>query len=230
MNIIDAGLKFNSGHEVRTGDPEGIVLHHADAKRASVETVHGWHKGNGWIGIGYHFYVRKDGSIYRGRPENWVGAHTYGHNSTKLGICAEGNYETETMGEAQKKAIIELLDYLFGKYGNLKVYKHKDLSATACPGKNYPFEAIVNGAKETEKGENTVNVTLNVLKRGSKGEQVTALQRMLFAMGYKLGTNNPFDGDFGPKTDAAVRHYQGKYGLVVDGIVGEKTWTKLLKG
>ena len=231
MNIIDAGLKFNSGHDIRSGNPNGIVLHHAAASNASVETVHGWHKGNGWIGIGYHFYVRKDGSVYRGRPENWVGAHTVGHNSTKLGICAEGNFETETMSEAQKNAIIELLAYLFGKYGNLKVYKHKDLNSTACPGKNYPFDAIVNGATESKtetKGENTVNVTLNVLQKGSKGEQVKALQRMLYAMGYNLGSNNPIDGSFGSKTDSAVRAYQKSKGLTVDGIVGAKTWGSLL--
>jgi peptidoglycan hydrolase-like protein with peptidoglycan-binding domain len=75
-----------------------------------------------------------------------------------------------------------------------------------------------------------VNIVLNELKKGSKGEQVKALQRMLHTMGYNIGSNNPIDGDFGPMTDAAVRAYQKKYGLIVDGLVGEQTWTKLLKG
>lgn len=81
---------------------------------------------------------------------------------------------------------------------------------------------------ETIKEENTVNVTLNVLQKGSEGEQVKALQRMLFAMGYSLGTKNPIDGDFGAKTDTAVRVYQKDNGLTVDGIVGAKTWASLL--
>lgn len=81
---------------------------------------------------------------------------------------------------------------------------------------------------KTTKEENTVNVTLNVLQNGSKGEQVKALQRMLYAMGYELGTKNPVDGDFGSKTDAAVRTYQKAKGLTVDGIVGAKTWASLL--
>lgn len=81
---------------------------------------------------------------------------------------------------------------------------------------------------ETTKEENTVNVTLNVLKKGSEGEQVKALQRLLHAMGYELGTKNPIDGSFGTKTDAAVRAYQKTKGLTVDGIVGAKTWTSLL--
>lgn len=80
---------------------------------------------------------------------------------------------------------------------------------------------------ETSQVEATANVALKVLKKGSEGEQVKALQRMLYAMGYNIGSN-PIDGDFGSKTDAAVRAYQKKYGLAVDGIVGVKTWCKIL--
>lgn len=82
---------------------------------------------------------------------------------------------------------------------------------------------------ETEvKGESTVKVTLNELKQGSDGDQVKALQRMLYCMGYSLGSRTPIDGDFGAMTDKAVRSYQKKYDLTVDGVVGEKTWNKLL--
>lgn len=82
--------------------------------------------------------------------------------------------------------------------------------------------------EETVKEENTVTVTLNVLKKGSTGEQVKALQRLLHAQGYGLGSKNPIDGDFGSMTDTAVRAYQKSNSLTVDGIVGEKTWKKLL--
>lgn len=229
MTIIDAGLKFKSGSGIRYSTV-GIVLHHAAASSASVETVHSWHLNNGWIGIGYHFYVRKDGSVYRGRPENWIGSHTYGYNSTMIGICAEGNFETEKMPEEQKNAIIELLAYLRGKYGDLKVYGHRDLDSTACPGKNYPFDEIVNGkATETTEGGNTVNIALNVLGMGDEGEQVKTLQRLLIALGYDLGWYGA-DGDFGSKTDTAVKAFQKKHNLDVDGIVGNDTWNKLLKG
>ena len=239
MTILDAGLKFNSNHSYRKKAPNGFVLHHAAAKTASVETVHKWHLDKGWAGIGYHFYVRKDGSVYRGRPENWVGAHTDGHNSTKIGICVEGNFETEKMPAAQKKAIVELLAYLRDKYGDQKVYGHRDLDSTACPGKNFPFDEIVNGvvtpdttkveSTTTTKEANTVNIELKILKKGSKNNQVKTLQRILYSMEYNLGSN-PIDGIFGVKTDAAVRHFQRTNKLVEDGIVGEKTWAKVLKG
>ena len=85
-------------------------------------------------------------------------------------------------------------------------------------------------AENTTKGETTVNIELKVLKKGSKNNQVKALQRMLYAMGYDLGSRNPIDGSFGSKTDAAVRKYQSANKLTVDGIVGEKTWAKLLRG
>ena len=74
----------------------------------------------------------------------------------------------------------------------------------------------------------TVTVKLTVLKKGSTGEQVEALQRLLKTHGYGLGSNNPFDGDFGSMTDTAVKLYQRHNGLSEDGIVGEKTWKKLL--
>lgn len=78
---------------------------------------------------------------------------------------------------------------------------------------------------ETSKGGSTVNITLNELKKGSKGNQVKAVQRMLRSMSYY---NSTIDGDFGSQTDAAVRSYQKKNCLTADGIVGTKTWGKLL--
>ena len=74
----------------------------------------------------------------------------------------------------------------------------------------------------------SVNVILDVLQKGSKGKQVKALQRMLYAMGYNLGSNKPIDGDFGVKTESAVRAYKSDNGLAANGIVDAKTWASLL--
>ena len=56
---------------------------------------------------------------------------------------------------------------------------------------------------------------MTILKKGSKGEAVKTLQEFL-----KI----TIDGDFGNNTEAAVKEFQSKNGLVVDGIVGQKTW------
>lgn len=62
---------------------------------------------------------------------------------------------------------------------------------------------------------------MQILKLGSKGEDVKTLQRI-------LGIND--DGIFGAITENAVREYQHKNGLVADGIVGAKTWLLLTAG
>ena len=59
-----------------------------------------------------------------------------------------------------------------------------------------------------------------VLKKGSDGEAVVALQRKLRQWGYY---NGPVDGIFGSQTEAAVRYFQRKNGLSADGIVGPRT-------
>lgn len=80
----------------------------------------------------------------------------------------------------------------------------------------------------TVSEEKEVNeVKLDVLKRGSTGAQVKALQTLLIGYGYSCG-NSGADGNFGKATDAAVRAYQKAKGLTVDGSVGPATWGKLL--
>ena len=59
---------------------------------------------------------------------------------------------------------------------------------------------------------------MRTIKRGSKGDDVVTLQKLLGITA---------DGDFGPKTEAAVKAYQSVHGLVADGIVGAKTWAAL---
>jgi putative chitinase len=64
---------------------------------------------------------------------------------------------------------------------------------------------------------------LPVLHRGAVSDAVAILQRRLSVAGYPL----PLDGDFGPGTDLAVKHFQTAQGLQCDGIVGAATWTRL---
>ena len=59
-----------------------------------------------------------------------------------------------------------------------------------------------------------------ILKKGDNGEHVKLLQQIL---GLKV------DGDFGPVTERAVKNYQKENNLTIDGIVGNNTWSSLLK-
>jgi len=62
------------------------------------------------------------------------------------------------------------------------------------------------------------------VKKGSKGDAVRMLQQILTDFGY---SSDAVDGDFGPKTEKAVKEFQADFSLVVDGIVGPKTWAAL---
>lgn len=90
---------------------------------------------------------------------------------------------------------------------------------------------VVTESKTEEKieGESTVKIELYVLRSNAKGEQVKNLQRLLIAKGYTLKKYGA-DGDFGEETETAVKAFQKVNNLTVDGIVGQKTWDKLLKG
>ena len=68
---------------------------------------------------------------------------------------------------------------------------------------------------------------MKVLRRGSKGHEVVVLQALLNM--FQGSVLNP-DGDFGPLTESAVIAFQMAQNLEVDGIVGQNTWSKLLKG
>lgn len=73
----------------------------------------------------------------------------------------------------------------------------------------------------------TVTIELNVLKKGNRGGEVKALQRLLIGSGYDCGASGA-DGIYGNDTVKAVKAFQTANGLTADGVVGVKTWSKLL--
>ena len=155
MKINNVNFKFKTELSKRK-TTNYIIIHHR-AGNGDVMSIHQTHLNNGWSGIGYHYYVRKDGSIYTGRPEYASGAHTVDYNSQSIGVCFEGNFENEKMKEKQLESGRELIAYLKLKYPNANVKKHRDFNATACPGKNFPFDDITKDKKEYKTVEEVVN-------------------------------------------------------------------------
>lgn len=72
-----------------------------------------------------------------------------------------------------------------------------------------------------------IPIQVRILRRGMKGADVKTLQAALITYGFSCGAAGA-DGDFGNATAAALRKFQTKYGLGVDGIAGNETWSKLL--
>lgn len=139
VTIRPTHLSFRSLTNRRRTD--AIIVHHVGNTNADVsaETIHQWHLANGWAGIGYHFVIRKDGSIEQGRPMDTVGAHCYGENDHTVGVNLVGNFENYVPEDAQVASAKRLLAALCRNYGfapsSSTIFGHRDFNATACPGR-----------------------------------------------------------------------------------------------
>ncbi|MBR6720429.1 MAG: N-acetylmuramoyl-L-alanine amidase [Clostridia bacterium] len=141
MKIYDTDFNW-SGNLLTRPLTRKIIIHHR-AGAGDVLSLHNTHLKNGWSGIGYHFYIRKDGSIYRGRPIEKMGAHAEGNNMDSVGVCFEGNFEKDIMEKAQIESGKLLIGHIQECYGRkLEIAKHSDYGTTLCPGKNFPFNEI----------------------------------------------------------------------------------------
>lgn len=222
MEIIETNLKFKSMSNRQTTDR--IILHHSASSVASAEDIHRWHLNNDWEGAGYHFLVRKDGKIYRMRPEEKIGAHAYMNNYNSIGICFEGNFEVEEMSDIQVQSGKELVAYLKNKYGINTVQGHRDVNSTSCPGRNFKFNEIANGQSTAENGQNMAE---SLVKDGQNEGKIASVQSTL---NNRYGFNIAVDNIYGNETKTALTkalqielNKQFNAGLEVDGIFGNLT-------
>ena len=119
-----------------------IVIHCSATRENtdfSFEDLKQAHKARGFRTVGYHFYIRKDGSVHIGRPIHQTGAHVKGHNHDSIGIAYEGGLDAngrpkDTRTELQEAAIIDTIRELFEKLAEyqdistIEILGHRDLS------------------------------------------------------------------------------------------------------
>ena len=119
-----------------------IIIHcsaTAEGKDFRAADIDLWHRQQGWSGIGYHFVVRLDGTLERGRAVALVGAHCKGHNSNSIGVCyigglaADGKTPKDTRTVEQKKTLANLVRALKHVFPQAVVRSHRDFAAKACP-------------------------------------------------------------------------------------------------
>lgn len=136
-------------------------------------------------------------------------------------VICEGAFVDNKKDAAQidTKAEQQAFGYAYAR-GVLKTLGIKD--------KGYPAAETKPAASTAAKKETTVSITLPVLKKGDKGNSVKAMQALIEAAGYSVGSAGA-DGDFGAGTERGLEKYQKKKGLTVDRVCGAKTWEKLLK-
>lgn len=106
--------------------------------KVTVDDIDRWHKARGWKGIGYHYVVDLNGTVYRGRTDNSVGAHCRGHNAHSIGVCYVGGLDTQgrptdTRTPEQKEALLKLMTVLKKRYPHAKIYNHRRFANKACP-------------------------------------------------------------------------------------------------
>lgn len=102
------------------------------------ETIEMWHKQQGWLAIGYHFIIKRDGTVEEGRPVNVVGSHVKDWNSKSVGVCLVGGINAKGQFEAnftpaQMFELRGLLQTLQAKYPNADIKAHHDVAPKACP-------------------------------------------------------------------------------------------------
>ena len=157
MEIIATSLKF--GQLQARKSTRLIVLHHSASPDVSAAEIHAWHLARGWAGIGYHFVIRKNGTIERGRPLETIGAHAGpGVNGHSIGICLCGDFMQEVPSAAQLHSLKELIadlnnHYTAGSPKGLEIKLHREVAATECPGKMFHVEQCKNLSRSKEISE-----------------------------------------------------------------------------
>lgn len=133
---------------------EWLVLHHsggtdadpqADSSHHTAEMVEQWHLAKGWEGIGYHYVIHKDGTIWAGRPEHRASAAVLNHNSTTLNVMITGNFDRKVglpnrvPTKEQEESFKLLYRDIITRHKQLtsdKVIPHRKLQKKSCYGWN----------------------------------------------------------------------------------------------
>ena len=121
-----------------------IVVHCSATREDKSFTEHDLdvcHRRRGFNGVGYHFYIRKNGDIKSTRPLERIGAHSRGFNRESIGICYEGGLDSEghpadTLTPEQFEYLEQLLTKLLKLFPKAQLRGHRDMPGSvpkACP-------------------------------------------------------------------------------------------------
>jgi N-acetylmuramoyl-L-alanine amidase len=107
-----------------------------------VDDIMRMHKARGFRTVGYHYVIKRDGTVQKGRGEREIGAHVKGHNTGTIGICCIGgidratgvNVGVDNRTPAQMASLERLTRDILTRHPSAKIVGHRDLGATQCPG------------------------------------------------------------------------------------------------
>ena len=121
-----------------------IVIHCSATRcnrRFTVDMLKACHNARfGNKGIGYHYYIERDGHLYQTRDESLVGMHARHYNAHSIGICYEGGLNkrglpADTRTPEQRATLIALLRSLKEDYPQAEILGHRELEGVhkECP-------------------------------------------------------------------------------------------------
>ena len=113
-----------------------IIVHCADTYHdmdIGVEEIRQWHLDRSFNDIGYHFVIRRDGTLEIGRPIDVQGAHVSGLNKHSIGICLVGGKPRFNFRDVQMNQLRETVRDLLVTYPDATVHGHNEYSDKACP-------------------------------------------------------------------------------------------------
>jgi N-acetylmuramoyl-L-alanine amidase len=107
------------------------IVHCSASEHGDVAEIRRWHKARGWLDVGYHFVIRRDGEIEIGRTLDQIGAHCEGQNLDSVGTCLVGN---TNFLPGQFAALRRVHAMLKGLFPELTVHGHRDFNKhKTCP-------------------------------------------------------------------------------------------------
>ena len=125
------------------------------------------------------------------------------------------------------------IETIEGNSGNEVKRKTYDRSYYAIIGYGHPrFDEAPAAATQPKVETTYVGVSLPILRVGSSGQSVKALQRLLYVMNYYGADGKPLkiDEKFGPNVERAVKKYQELNNLKITGVCDQNMWNKMLGG
>tara|TARA_R110002096_G_C14023982_1_gene670364 strand:+ start:43 stop:462 length:420 start_codon:yes stop_codon:yes gene_type:complete len=120
------------------------IIVHCSATKPSMDIgkkeINDWHVAKGWDGIGYHYVIRRNGVVSKGRDISKAGAHAKGHNFGSIGVCLVGGVDNEGIADdnftiKQYNSLYQLIKFLFATFPAKELMGHRDLPNVnkSCP-------------------------------------------------------------------------------------------------
>lgn len=114
-----------------------VYLHHSASDNPAhddVSVIMDWHLQRGFSDVGYHYFIKKNGIIQKGRGLEKIPAAQKGHNPGSIAICLSG---LASFTDEQKDALVGLCGDINSKYDKITFHGHKEVGNTQCPHYDY---------------------------------------------------------------------------------------------